>query len=807
MNSFLNKFSILFSVILFLGNLLFSQKGFQPQTGIISGIVIDSASNNTIEYANVILFSAEDNKMVTGIATKDDGKFELTKIRPGKYYAEIQFMGYEKKRIRNISIEPNQLQYDLGRILLKPTAINIDAVYVEGERAPVSYQIDKKIVDVSQMQLSASGNAADVLQNVPSVTVDAEGTVSLRGSSDFTVLVDGRPSILDPQDVLQQIPATSIKTIEIVTNPSAKYNPEGTSGIINILLKKTENTGMTGVVNLNAGLNDKYGGDFTYEYKTSSYTLNFGANYNRRFSPGDIRREELYTIGGNTSTITSNGSNLWGREFWGLQSGIDLYLGEKDILGINGRFGSREMKRTSELNYFRQSLAGDLYFNNKGITTRGGDFYNLNTNYTHKFEKSGHDIKIFLTYGYRTGDENSITESIVDKNILEGKKNYENGPSKQLEGKIEYTLPLGEKSKFEAGYEGRTLTSQESTGLYEYDTLLSSYQFLPQYSHDIKTKEDQNSLYAMYSNEWGNLGFQGGIRGEYTYRLIELVGQHNSFTIDEWDYFPTIHASYKFPSGQQLMASYTRRIRRPGVWALEPFLTWMDANNVQKGNPSLKNQYIDSYEIGAQTSLGKMFLSAEAYYRITHDRIERIRSAYSENVTLTTFENAGNDYSLGCEFQISYDPIKQWNISVMGNVYDYRIKGTISGESFSRESFNWSMRFNNTFKFSPTTQMQLNTTFNSPTVSSQGKQESFYTTDFSIRQDLFNKAVSVNLQVMDLFQTSKFENTAQGFGYYSYNYFKREAPTVMLTIKYFINNYKQERKSKQFEERMEEEEY
>ncbi len=778
----------------------FSQERMRSGEGVISGIVIDRGTNKPMEYAHIILFSAVDSTMVTGIVSGKDGGFSLPDIKPGKYYADINFIGFEKKRINNIHIGSDVRQRDLGKISLKPSAIALDAVDVKGTRPAISYQIDKKVIDVGQMQTVVSGNAADVLENVPSVSVDAEGTVSLRGSTDFTVLVDGRPSILDAQDVLQQIPATSIQTIEIITNPSAKYNPEGTSGIINVLLKKVEESGLNGISHLNAGLNDKYGGEFLLEYKNSVYTANFGADFNRRFSPGTEKKRESYTVSGNTTTTASDGTTRRGREFWGFRGGLEFFLGEKDVLSVGGRYGSGEMRNALNFDFSEQAQSGNLFFKNIGDSFRKGNFFSLNTNYVHKFERPEHELAARLTYGYHGGDEMTLTESFVAGAITDGKKTSESGPSRELEGKIEYTLPLGAKNKFEAGYEGGTEIGKEITGLNEYDTVGRAYRYLPQFSHDSRNTDNDHAIYSLYSDEWGNFGFQGGIRGTYTNRQIELLDQSQTFRTEEWDFFPTFHASYKFQSGHQLMASYTRRVRRPHGWSLEPFLTWTDANNVQQGHPELKNEYVDSYEAGGQLIFGKTFLSAEAFYRMSHNEIEEVRSAYSENVTLTTFQNVGNDYSLGSEIQFNYEPLEAWNVNLLGNLYQYRIEGAISNEPFSRESFNWSARFNNTIKFASASQVQLNARYRSATVSSQGREEGFFTTDLSFRQDLFGRSVTLTLQIRDLFKTGKHESTTQGPGYYSYDYSTHEAPMVMLSIKFLFNNYSQEERQQGGEE-------
>jgi outer membrane receptor protein involved in Fe transport len=243
------------------------------------------------------------------------------------------------------------------------------------------------------------------------------------------------------------------------------------------------------------------------------------------------------------------------------------------------------------------------------------------------------------------------------------------------------------------------------------------------------------------------------------------------------------------------MASYTRRIDRPGGWELEPFDTWMDANNVRRGNPALDPEFIDSYEFGFQTFLGKAVLSSELYYRVTHNKIDRVQSVYhdSANVTLHTPENIGKDYSLGSELMLILDPVEFWDINLMGNLYNYKIEGILFNKAFSRESFNWSSRFNNVFKISKSTTLQFNVNYNSPTVSSQGTREGFFTADVSAKQDFLDRKLSLTVQVRDIFSTAKYEFTSQGQDFYRYNYFTRESPMVMLNLRYNFNNFKQDR--------------
>ena len=768
------------------------------QTGSVTGKVVDSVKKEPIEFANVIIYSVPDSAQVNGTVTNSGGTFELTKIGAGKYYIDIQFVGYEKKRLKGITISPGNLKIDLGEIPIKSTAINLGDVVVSGDRSPITYQTDKKVIDVDKMPTTISGTAVDVLENVPSITVDVEGNVSLRGSTDFIVLIDGRPSVLDAQDALQQIPASTIDDIEIITNPSAKYKAEGTSGIINIILKKNKIAGINGLTNLNAGLNEKYSGNFLFEYKNSWSNSNLGLDYNHMFFPGDNRQENRTIINNFTSYLNTTGGIKWGRINYSLRGETDLNLSDNDLLSLGGRYGHREFQRGANLNYNEWSDINTehLFYKNNSYRERSGYFFALNSNYQHKFDQAGHEISSELFFSYNDGDEISLTELFNNDILSDGKRTTESGPSKDFRGKVDYTLPLGTNSKFESGYQGEIDLSKDMTGLYDLDSSINNYFQLPEFSHSTKSNENEQAFYTMYSDEIDKLGFQGGLRTEYTYRSIK-VDDINDFKIDRWDYFPSVHLSYKFSDGQQLMGSYTRRIQRPQGWSLEPFDTWIDANNINRGNPSLKPMYIDSYEMGYRTFLGELSISSEFYYRVNQNKIERIQSAYAENITLNTFENVGKDYSLGNELMLTFGIGKVWYANLMGDLYNYKINGIINNEPFSRESFNWNTRFNNSINIDRSTQLQINASYNSPTVSSQGRREGSFRTDVAVKHELYNKALSLTLQIRDLLQTAKNEYTSAGTDFYSYSYFNRESPVVILNVKYNINNHKEEREREQ----------
>lgn len=782
---------IFFSTIILISENIISQ-----DTGTISGRVLDSQTLHSVEYSNIVLLSVKDTSVITGGITNSEGYFNLSQIPLGTYLLDVRFIGFEDRRF-DIKITPENMSVELGDILITPAEIDLEDVVVEGQRSPVSYQIDKKVIDVEQMQTVISGNAVDILENVPSVTVDVEGNVSLRGSGSFTVLIDGRPSVLDAQDILQQIPASSIGSIEIITNPSAKYDPEGTAGIINIVLNQNRRQGFNGVVNANAGLNDKYGGDFLVEYIENNYSTHLGIDYHNRFFPGDRRQENRFLLDENTNFINSAGEREHGRISYSARAGIEFRLGQSDILSFGGRLGRRESLDNALLNYTQWTQNNPQQFNylSRSERSRESSFFALNTNYVHKFNLDGHEISSELIFSANESDESTRSSEINNSSQFDGKWTTEKGPSSDVRGKIDYILPIGEDTKFESGYQGQIDISEENTGLLEFNTASGIYENQPEFGYTTEYTRSEHALYTIFSNKWNNLGLQAGMRSEYTFRTVELPLLDQEYKIDRWDYFPTVHGSYEFSEGKQFMASYTRRIDRPRGWQLEPFDTWMDANNVRRGNPALEPEYIDSYEMAAQTYFGDISLSTEVYYKMTQNKIERIRSVYDDDVTLNTVDNIGKDYSLGSEMMLLFDMFKFWNVSLMGNIYNYKVEGVLYDEPFSRESFNWQTRFNNMFRISSSTQLQVNARYNSPSISSQGRREGYFSTDLALKQDLYDRLLTLTLQVRDVLGTAKYEFTSEGQDFYNYNYFTRESPMVMLNVRLNINQQRRDRES------------
>jgi len=781
----------------------FAQSQF-PRTGqnfTLKGKVIDASTKAPLEYATVIVFTLPENQQLTGTVTEKDGTFTLENLPAGKFRIQVKFIGYKTYEMEPLSLDQTNPSRNLGVIALQPTVLPGQGVEIQANRPEFEYKIDRKVINVGQQQTAISGTAVDVLTNVPSVTVDVEGNVQLRGSSNFTVLIDNRPTPLEPNEALQQTPASAIDKIEIITNPSAKYDPDGTAGIINLILKKSQQGGVTGTFNTNLGLDDltnRSGGDFLVNYRFSQVTLYVGADFNARSFPGTLRANQRTSLGDTAFYRFSTGDQKRGGEGYGIRGGLDYSINEKNLLSIGFRVGGRSFEGNFNNHYQEWNSLGVGYntYWSQDQMGRDGNFYSTNLDFRHTFSRPDHELLFQLIIGHNNGDEHNKNVLFNESDSLtEGQRATESGPFNDLRLKMDYTLPLG-ASKIQAGYQNRLGIGSEKTERFFYDIPSAVYVYQAPFSHEIRYVHNIHSLYGTFSSQYRNIGYQLGVRGEYTGREIELRDIAQKFTIDRWDIFPTLHLSYTLAKGKQAMASYTRRIERPREWELEPFETWMDAYNVRKGNPDLKPEFIDSYEATFQSTVGKSLFSVEMYYRVTHNKIERTQSLYAPRITLHSIDNIGQDYAFGSEIMWNFDVFRFWNINVMSNVYQYWIKGELFGESFSRESFNWSLRFNHTLQLGKNTRLQINSIYNSPSVSSQGKQEENFFVNLGLRKEFLNKMLSATFQIQDVFKTQKFEFTNQAPNFYSATKMKRKAPLFTLTLTYHLNNNKQKEESR-----------
>ena len=773
-------------------------RGGNGNAGNVQGRIVTSPGNKPLSFATVRLYSVSDSTMLVGASSDDTGLFTLERVPFGEYYLTIKFIGFTSKTVDGVVVGPQSRRVDLGDILLDADHVTTDDVVVEARKHTVEYKIDRKVINVEDNLSASSGTAVDVLENVPSVQVDIEGNVSMRGNSGFIVMIDGRPSVLDPNDALRQIPASSIENIEIITNPSAKYDPDGTVGIINIVLKKQAGQGNSSLYSLDVGQYDRLGGSALFNLNNESFNTFVSADYSSGNRPeSEINRRETYNDD-LTSFLNSDGDGDRTRETWGVRAGIESNLTKNDKINVQAEVGGRSYESNNTL-LFRESTSADpqeTVYSSKQESARKGTQFGATLDYRRTFGELNHTLTALFDYQRREGDEDTRDEMFdVDGTRIFGSAHTEDGPSERMRSSLDYVLPLGEGHKLEMGYQGRYGVSEDVTQSFGYDAETGDFFLEDEYSYSVDYVRNIHALYSMYAGEHGDLGYQFGLRLEYTDRTVESRGGEDVFVIDRWDLFPTVHFSYLLGDNLQGILSYSRRIERPRSWYLEPFTTRTDAFNYRRGNPELEPQYSDSYELGLLKHVGRTSLSLEIFHRRNENEFERIRTLLDDtlNIFLNTIDNVGDDAATGFEAMADVKLFDFWNVAISTSVFQFDIEKFVNGRTEKHDSFNWTGRLKNDFELSETTSLELIFNIDSPSATTQGEREGFFTANAALRQMFFDNSLTAVLQVRDIFDSADQESTAIGAGFYNYTLEERAAPVVSLSLRYNLNNFRQKR--------------
>ncbi|PTN07678.1 TonB-dependent receptor domain-containing protein [Mangrovibacterium marinum] len=776
---------------------------------VIKGKIIEKDSKAPMEYANISIYKTADSSLVTGGITNQNGEFSIGKLDNGSYYVEANFIGFNKTRIKNISINNNHSSIDLGTIPLEASHQELGSVEVVAERPRVEYKVDKKVINVEQDINATGGTAVDVLENTPSVQVDIEGNVTLRGSSSFTVFIDGRPSALTGSDALQQIPASALQNIEIITNPSAKYDPDGMAGIINLVTKKNALTGFDGIVNVSGSTNESRSLDFTVNHKNEKrqFTLGFDTN-NRKFNGDHESSRETY-YDDRTEYLDTDGDREFNRHGYRFKGGLDLYLTDKTTLGFTANAGTHNRDNNSSVNnYYRTAInnpAGltEKYTHEFDDSKSKNNFVDASINFLHKYnEDATHKLEGMIYFRNRTGDDVDYqSEVVTDPNYAWGDdplydlrvRTSEGEDSQDYRAKLDYTRPLGETGKLEAGFQSRMRRETEDYLFENYED--GSWINDPNYSSKMDFQRDIHAIYSTYSNKIDKLELMAGLRGEYTKREIKHIGENTeNYKIDRFDWFPSVHASYDLLTNTQLMASYSRRINRPRGWNLDPFETFMNQTTLRKGNPGLKPEYTNSYDMSLMQRFGTSFISLDAFHRKTTDVISRITEVRDDGMYVLTSANVSQDKSTGAELMLNLNLTKWLLLNSSVSVYNYQLQGEVLGEYINRSSTNTDGRVNATFKFSTTSRMQITGMYRGPSVSTQGDREGSFYSNISYRQEFMNRKLTATLSVNDILGSGGWEGTNNGSNFNSRFKFKHEPRVVQLSLSFKLNNYKTDRK-------------
>lgn len=788
---------------LFIVTISYSQRGGgrkQIASGEISGRVIDSLSNDAMVYVTVALFQSKDSSLVTGAITDGVGEFSVKEIPYGSYYVRFSFIGYQTKIERNLIISPSQKHIDFNKIILSPNQTILEDVSVVAEKPLVTYEIDKKVVNVSDMNTVASASAIEVLENIPSITVDMDGNVSLRGSSGFTLLIDNKPSPMEASEALQLIPASNIKDIEIITNPSAKYNAEGTSGIINIILKKNKLEGISTLINLNGGSYKNYGGDFLVSINKNKIKFNVGGNFKNANRYRDITQERTITFDESTSGVNSEGLHRFFRTNYGLNAALEWTPNRKSSFSFGFNGNQRQFNAASDYDfqeYLNTNLVNEYTTDERTLRR----FYGLTLSSGYQYLIAGnkeHRINITGMYNLHDGKEDALTESFNSlEEISLGNQSTEVGPSALFRIDVDYVKPFKNKNTLKVGVRTDFGNNKDDQNSYELNLITNEYEKLPLFSTKVDYIQNVFAGYAIYSGKLKKkLGYQLGLRSEYTGREIFMETLNSTTTIERLDFFPSAHFSYQLSEKNQFKASFSRRIKRPRSWNLEPFISWEDPYTVRQGNPNLLPEYILSYELGWIKNLKKGSFSTELYYRNTVNTIQRIQEAYDTSVIIKRPINAGVSNSTGLEVAYRKRFKDWWSLDLGLNSFLYQISGTINGESFNRESFSYNIRLGNTFNLKDDWKFQVVSKYTSAQASAQGRSSDYLAVDLALKKSFWQNKLSSSLQFRNALNSMKRETWVETANLTTYRLAEPRWPEISVSIALRLNNYNHQDKIK-----------
>ncbi len=787
------RFILMFSLLISAGAKVLATTPLTDE--FIKGVLVDSTSATALPYANITLHNNSDSSFITGVSSGTDGEFILKNLSEGSYYLKISFVGYNTKYVPGISLTKDKHQYDLGKVMLSKQTYQLEQAEVVGEKVSEELHLDKKVINVSQDLNAQGGTALDVLQNQPSVRVDPDGTVYLRGSSNFTVQVNGKPYPLQGSDALKQISANSIENIEMITNPSSRYDAEGSAGIININLKVQKDYSLSGILNLNSGTGDKYNGDFSFSYNVNGLNLTSGFDYrdNTFTNNQDISRNSFF----NDQTLfnRSDISIRNKRKQYSFRGGADYNIDLQNILGLSFSIGAVDMngnlntrvsnQNTDETNY-------SLIRNNMDIPVK---YMNSIFTYQYKINPDVNDLNFEITYNYVSVTNEQLTiGSSTDENfnILD---EFINGTdftndSKRNEGrsKLNYKHKIAENTTFETGLQSNFSYRNFDLLNKIYDANLQDYILDDDITNSFNLRNNVYAGFVSFNSEIEGFSYMLGLRGEYMDRYLDQKTLTETFEFNKMDYFPSINISRKIDD-HQLQLSYSRRINRPNENMLNPFAFYSDPNIKISGNPKLMPEYIDALELNYQKMFGGVFVSAQTYYRKSKDSFDQTFSIDTTGRINIMFNNYGNSDVYGAEISSSFSVAQIFKFDPSINLYQTHIDGLVDGLSVEKDFFDWSAKLNTTINFSADARFQVSANY-MKFIDAQSESDPFMMISASFRKEFFEKAMSLTLQARNLFKASNMKFNTIGSNFNATALIRPEAPVFTLMFSYNFNNFK-----------------
>ncbi len=731
----------------------FSANAQQNAEITITGIVVES-NNVPIEFATVIIADNDTQKGITGATTNEKGEFNIT-TTASNFYIEVSFIGFENKKIQNLSIKNNRIE--LGKIILSEDQSQLDEVVVRAEKSQTVFKLDKRVFNVGSDLSSTGASALEILNNVPSVNVNIEGQISLRGNSGVQILINGKPSVLASEEgnALGSITADMIDSIEVITNPSAKYDAEGTSGIINIILKKNEKKGLNGSVTLNTGIPNNHSIGLSLNRRTEKFNLFSQLGYGRRTFPRESESTSLNRA--TETTLSTIGESDKNEKFFNIILGTDYHINDLNVITLSGHYAFEDEKENSNQVYrFIDNTATTTdAWNRRELTTASNPKWEYELQYKKDFEGHKEHSLLFSALGTSFSKDktsnfnNTTTVGSIPDALQEALTSF---AQNEYTFKLDYTHPFAEKYTIEIGTQ--YVIDDVSNDYQVRDFINNVWVNNASFSNIFDYNQNVLGIYSTFAYEAEKWGIKGGLRLENTNLETKLVNTNERNTQKYTNLFPSIHTSYKITDDLSLQAGYSKRIYRPRLWDLNPFFSFRDNFNISTGNPNLNPEFTDSFEVTSILKFNRGSLNIGVYHRATKDVIEDI-STFENNVTTSQPSNVGTNNGTGVELNAKYNPTNWATFTTDFNYNTFVRKGQFEDLIFDFNGNQWSSRLTGKFKLPLDFTLETTGNYRSKFKTVQGEVADNLFMNLGVRKKMMKGRLNVNLSIRDVFASRR----------------------------------------------------
>lgn len=782
---------------------------------LVSGKIIEIETNQPLEYATITFFSKVENKMKGGGITDPDGNFSIP-IPQGIYDVTVEYFSFEN--ITKLNVNFNQ-DTNLGTLKMNSDLQALDAVDIIAEKTTVEIKLDKKIYNVGRDLTVRGGSVSDVLDNVPSVSVDIEGNVALRGNGNVRILINGKPSGLvglNSTDALRQLPADAIEKVEIITSPSARYDAEGTAGILNIILRRSKILGLNGAIIINSGYPNQLGASGNINYRTGDVNVFNNSGYSYRKSPGSsgVETEFFNTEYDEDGILIQDSPNTFRNEYrtferirkgFNSNTGVEWYITPSTslttaFLASKSNNSNESFNRAETLDLTGAVISESVRYDPETETDQ-------TTQFSVNFDKQFHgNSEHRLTFDFQLENSSEDEGSIIYNDGIAAERVRTIEDQKRVLIQSDFTLPINDKTRFEVGYNGRFSTNNTAYSLEFAED--DSFILDTNVSNVLVYKENVNAVYTQYGSKVKDkFSFLLGLRMEATNITISQLSSNEYSNSNYIGLFPTVNLGYEFSENQNLTIGYNRRISRPRSRFLNPFPSRSSATNLFQGNPNISPSYSNGVDIGYLNTLEKITLNTSLYYNHATDVFTYISEDTGDEVVINGESvpvirrgpiNLAEDDRLGFEFTLTYRPSKKWNMNANFNLYRSAIKGNYKGLSYDSENLGWFVRLNNKYTLPGNIEWQTRLSYSGPRVDAINRREGIFSSNMAFSKDLFKEKASITLNINDLFNTQRrnLESTTPTF--YSDGYYRWRVRSYSLSFTYRFNQAKKRPKQGQY---------